>query len=461
MSNEVLPFDSIEEPDNCMRIVFPTFDRIRDTMRRKIIAHMWVNVRVDRCREGFRPSFSDLYGEGADFTMPLAASWLSSGPDAHTDETNIIAFPKGIDKSAVAYMRDIGMLGKHAFTDFKKLPDLAKRHKRLLYNVDELPEKWDPISANSARTMRLVNTKKELYSLSGSAVPFLRASLRELYRDLTSGFGKFGTIKSIPEFLWGRFHRHFHTSPDTTPLYIKLNNTEASGIGVFKCDSPGLFQEHIQRLYGEAWIEDLDDEIVIQPHVDGKNRNFQYILDPGFPNRLQLLTLSEQHVADDGVTYLSSLNAPIHREHVSPRLAALMTDMARRIQTVDLNAFGCVMCDYFELPNGDLQTFDPGLRPTGNTATAVARLFVQEQTGTPMYSSLFSVHSHKPQTAFKNYIQPIDALMGPDAAARDKNCILPWGYNHIGGNGLFIAVSSTQDELRSIMEEAERTLTAP
>ena len=46
-------------------------------------------------------------------------------------------------------------------------------------------------------------------------------------------------------------------------------------------------------------------------------------------------------------------------------------------------AFGFVMCDYFEQPDGTLVTFDPGLRPSSNTGAAMVKLWVEEITGQP------------------------------------------------------------------------------
>lgn len=456
----------MEEPTYNMYITMPTLARIRDTMRRKIITHSWHNESIDPTRAGMRPSFSDLYGEGSTLTMPLAASWLSSGPGACEDDTNIVAFPKGVDRSFVQYMQSIGVLGKHSFVDFQSLSALANRTSRLIYSVDELPEEWDSVSANTARAMRLVNTKKELHALSNFPVPYVRADLQELASDMQKRIGSLRALKNIHQIIWERYRTYLYgvlcdpsrPAMADRPLYIKLNNTEASGIGVFRCDSADDFKKTIVSLREKALLHDLDTEIVIQPKVDGKNKSFQYILNPGEPHRIQLLTLSEQFIADDGVTYVSSINAPIFDKDISSHLAVLMTNMARHIQAIDLDAFGCVMCDYFELKDGKLLAFDPGLRPTGNTATAIARLLIQEQAGSPMHSTLFCPETTKRETPFKTFIQPLGALMGPDAAAKDGCCVLPWGYNHIQGRGLFIGVAKTREELENLVQDTTATL---
>jgi hypothetical protein len=145
-------------------------------------------------------------------------------------------------------------------------------------------------------------------------------------------------------------------------------------------------------------------------------------------------------------------------QEIEPAVADLILDMASRIRQIDPKTFGFVMCDYFATKQGPL-AIDPGLRPTGNTATILAKMFIeQELKDTAYWSSLFFVNSDKPATAFDTYVRPIDRLLGPDAAAREGRCVLPWGYNHVQGKGLFIAIAKVRSDLAAIVEDASRAL---
>lgn len=428
---EAIPSASAVSPD--IRIKVPTYSEIREKLGNVIVSNIWHDGGVDPKREAFRPDFAKLNGVGATLNMPLAASWMSSGPSAEKEKTNIVVFPKKVDRTFTQYMQQQSILGDHVFGDFSDLPQVAGDKGMPIYSVDDLPVEWDSIAKNNAKLMRVVNTKKYLSQLSSFAAPYELVNLKTTTEE---DFLRFGG---------GR-------------IYIKKNNSENTGNGVIICDTVDDYLRIVQELKTEAEREGLDNEIVLQGKVDGINSSFQYFTTPDRPNDLDVITVSKQFVGPDGKTYAGSENPPLSLEDVEPDVAALIIDMHERIRALDPTTFGFVMCDFFRTKDG-LLAFDPGLRPTGNTATTLARMHVEEATNTPGYwSGLFFVPSQKPGTSFKEYIEPIDGLMGTDAALRDGNAALPWGYNQYQGNGLFIAVSRTREGVQAVMDECKRVL---
>jgi len=424
----------LEESDPLSSVEFPNYSELQKNLNNLIIANFWNDGDVNPSREVFRPAFRRKNGAGSNFNMPLAASWLSSGPGASSKETNIVAFPKGVDETFLAYMRSIGVLGEHDAIDFEDFPRIAVETRRKIYNVDDFTDDWDDISVNSARTLRYVNTKKYLRELSSYAAPDTIVDLRKTTVHDFFAVGKGDTV------------------------YVKKNNTENTGNGVLICKTADQYEAIVQELLSEAKEHHLDFDIVLQSRIEGTNRSFQYFMTPDQPKSIGMMALSYQHIEKDGKTYAGSDNVPVSAENVDANLAAMMLDMATKLRALDSKVFGFVMCDYFETKDG-LLAFDPGLRPTGNTATALARMFMEEQMREPhLLSSLTFIPSARPETSFKNYTKPIDALMGPDAFVKEESCVLPWGYNHLQGNGLFIGIGKTQEKLQAVLAEVSRTL---
>lgn len=372
--------------------------------------------------------------------MSLAASWMSSGPSAPLKDSNVIAFPSGVDRTFPEYMESIGILGRRAYIDFEDFPALAEKEQKQIYNVDDLPEAWDQHSAVPAKLSRFVNTKKYVTDLTSFPAPYQLVDMRTTTAE---DFKRIGGGQTV---------------------YVKLNNTENTGKGVRRCQSAEEYMALIAELRLEADANQegpyaLDYELVLQPSIAGINRSFQCFVTPEEPSLVRALTVSKQYVEDDGVTYAGNENPPITLEDLDPQVSLLMRDMVARIKNIDPKVFGFIMCDFFETPDGQRLAFDPGLRPTGNTATVQARMFIEEITREPGYHShFFFVPSDKPDTPFKKYIQPIDSLMGPKAAIREKATVLPWGYNQHKGNGLFIAIARTQQQVTALIEETKGVL---
>lgn len=417
-----------------MDVRIPTFSSIREKLRNVIVANFWYDTTVEPSRV-YRPPSDEKYGPGAMYNMSLAASWMSSGPAAPREETNIVAIRNGADESFKRYMQSIGVLGANLSLSFQDFPALSHRYHRRIYNVDDLPDAWNRWSMNSANMHRFVNTKKNTKHLSRFAAPY---EVVHLERTTAADFERVG---------------------NGGPVYVKTNNTENTGDGVFKCDTPRQYVSTVTKLYDDAMKHGLDLEIVLQPRIEGDNRSFQFFLDPSTPETIDVLSISRQLIEEDGKTYLGNENPPLTPELLTPQVRAMMTDMAQRIRTIDPQTFGFIMCDYFQLPDGRVLAFDPGLRPSGNTATILSRMYLEEQLSSAGYrSEMFAAPARREGMSFKEYVRPIDAILGPQSAARDGHCVLPWGYNHVQGKALLIALSKTRDGIAAIVDDVQETL---
>lgn len=428
-----------QAPDQDPRdsVVIPTFYSLHDQLEDKLISTYWYDDVINAQRV-FRPSYERLRGEGASLVMPLAASWMSSGPDADPATSNVVVFPANIDRTAVDYMQRTEVLGEHDYLhQFNDFPALAEKHDKPIYNVDDLPDAWDQHSANKAETVRRVNIKKELGNLSSFAAPYEIVDVRTTTVD---DFARHAGTKGV--------------------VYVKLNNTENSGSGVIICRSAEQYMQAVEQIRTQADAYGLDYEIVVQPHVEGENRSFQYFMTPD-DDKLHLVAHSRQFVENDGKTYAASENFPLTQEAVTEDLANMMVDMTRRIRAIDPKAFGFVMCDYFHREGQPPLTFDPGLRPTGNTATALARLWAEEIDGRKgWHSALFGLsgEQEKRQMSFEEYKRPAEKLFGPDALVTQGACVMPWGFNQYQGRGVLIGLGRTHDAMQEVIAEVQRVL---
>ena len=413
-----------------LKIDLPSFSEVvRDRLAGVLVSNMWWEDRLEPTRV-YRPTM-DRFGPGGHLTMPLAASWLSSGPRSGG---NTVAFPTGVDRTFVEAMIRAGILGKHAYMEFRNLPDVAAALNAKIYSVDDLPEAWDPHAANRSELHRLVNTKKYLRPLSAWAADY---ELVDLDAACAEDFERIGGGKRV---------------------YVKLNNTENTGDGVRPVDTAEQYMATVREIKAQADAHGLDRQIAVQPQIQGRNHSFQFVMRPG-DQRLGLIALSNQRVADDGVTYAGSENLPLTPEAVTPELAAVMTDMAARIRAIDPEAFGCVMCDYFTTPDGRILTFDPGLRPTGNTATALARMRAEEELGMkPLVSEFFFVPTTPTERSYDAFSAPLGKRIQMDNIVQSGWAIQPWGYNQHMGRGPLIAIGTSQRKLREAIDEATAIL---
>src|SRR5262249_10799900 len=147
-------------------------------------------------------------------------------------------------------------------------------------------------------------------------------------------------------------------------------NTENAGVGVFIADTAEEFMAHLTEIRGRQRTFGLNRRVVIQPEIEGRNMSFQVLLDPRDRDQVQVVVLTDQIVQADGKTYLASVTHAITAEAIEP-IGDAFLDLADRVWARHPDAFGFLMADFFATPAGPV-VYDPGLRPTGNTASAMA-----------------------------------------------------------------------------------------
>jgi hypothetical protein len=413
------------------RLVRPTFDTIRRALRGMYVATIWVDSAVDPSREGFRPSYDKLYGPGAASVMAFVGAWLSTGPGSE-EGGNVVLFPEGIDTTLLDYAKKIGLLGPFELVpSFAAMKERVARSGKRLYNIDDLGADFDAHSMLGTELSRWVNSKEDL-------------------RTLTS-YGPSEVVKDMYDATIADYESALGGGGRGGRVFLKTCNTESAGLGVYIASSPEEFTTHLAAIHEKQQKYDLNRRLVIQPEILGKNQSFQVLLDPSARDAVQVVALTDQLVEADGKTYRSSLNHPITAETVEPVGAAIL-DIVDRVWARHPEAFGFLMSDYFDTANGPV-VYDPGLRPTGNTATAMAAHLARAITGRTFTASLIPLPTGSAGLTFADFVRRIGPLADPENLARDGRALLPWGWNPIQGFGMIIAVAPDQDALDALRAE--------
>jgi hypothetical protein len=411
-------------------LVRPTFDTVRRSMGGHLVSAIWIDSDQDPGREGYRPSYDKLYGAGSVNVMPFIACYLSTGPG--TEEAaggNVVLLPDAIDRSIVRYAQEVGLLGAHAFV--RNLDDvraLAARSGRRVYSIDDLGEGFDEHSVVRSQIWRWVNAKDELPSLSGFLPP---ESVTDMYDATVADFraAKRGELR----------------------VFLKTCNTESAGAGVFIVRTEQEFEAQLAELRDNQRRFGLSRRLVIQPEIAGANRSFQVFLDPERRDQIQVVALTDQLVEADGKTYKASINHPITAATVEPVGRAIL-DMVGRIWARAPEAFGFLMCDYFQTDEGPV-LYDPGLRPTGNTATAMVFHLARKLTGRDSFTSLIHLRTGVQGLTFAQFRERAGGLLEPETLRRTGRGVLPWGWNDLQGFGVLIGVADDEAAFDALREE--------
>ncbi len=409
----------------------PTFNTIRRALAGPWISCIWNDAKEDPTRAGFRRSYDDVYGPGSVNVMPAIATWLSTGPGSGA-EGNRVALPSGIDRSMVQYAVDQGLLGDYEFVF--SIADLRKRVRasgRKLYSIDDMGSTFDDYTVISSEVSEWLNSKDDLATISAYAPNEIIKGMYEV------------TLED-----------YRHVLGDGRRVYLKTNNTEAAGEGVFICNSEDQFEGHMEDIKAKQAQFNLNKSLVIQPELTGQNRNFQVFLDPKHPDCIQVIALTDQLVEADGKTYKSSINYPITSESMAT-VGPVIVDMVRRIRERAPDAFGFLMCDFFQ--DGEKITiYDPGIRPTGNTATAMVLHFSAMLTGRDLYVQNFHIDTQTPGYQFGEFCTRMGNLVEPDNIAKEHRGVLPWGWNHVTGFGAVIGVAPDKEAWQAMVDEIHR-----
>ncbi len=415
-------------------LVRPTFDTIRRTMRGLNLSSIWVDASYDPSREGFRPSYDTLYGPGSTNVMPFTASWLSTGSGTEDDpQRNVVLLPAAIDKTIVEYAQSVGLLGAVEYVSgIDDLKEKVVRSGRKVYSIDDLGADFDAHSMIGSELSRWLNTKDRLSTIT-------RFAPAEVVKDMYEA--------SLDDYLAMRRA----VSGESGRVFIKTCNTESAGAGVFIANSPEEFTAHLTGIREKQKRYSLERVIVIQPEIKGKNRSFQVLLDPREREHIQIIALTDQLVEDDGKTYKASINHPITAEMVAP-IGPTIVDMVERIWAREPSAFGFLMADYFETDTGPI-VYDPGMRPTGNTATALAFHLARKLTGEDLFTSLIHLRSGAPGLTFGEFARAMGPLVDPENLLRERRAVLPWGWNDIQGFGVLIGVARDEADFVRLRDD--------
>ena len=384
----------------------------------------------DDPRSAFRKDYAELLGPGMNLIMPTAAAYMCY------PGRNRVFLPAAIDRTLVQYLQQVGFLGEVLYHD--GLPEMLaelKRSGRRVYSIDDLGDGADQWTANTQQNMVLGNSKEMVPSLSAFAA-------KEQHKDM---------------FQVDEADYHQLCEPGRL-LYLKTCNTENAGEGVFPVASVEQFTETLEQIRQRTRAYGLNHTLVLQPEILGQNKSFQIYIDPTTPQRIQVVALTDQLIGDDGIKYAGSVNHVVTRQRLEVVGDAIM-DLADRLQQHCPGATGFVMCDYFEQDDGRIVTFDPGLRPSSNTAAAMVKLWIEEASGQSAAvanSPWFDLR--RPGLTYDTVVQRLGQYADPGFIARNRLGVLPRGHNQIQGKSRLIIVTPTTADYEPFRQELEQRL---
>lgn len=379
-------------------------------------------------RSAFRKDYGALLGPGMNLIMPTAGAYL-----CHPGR-NRVFLPSATDRTLVDYLQRARFLGEVVYHDgLDHMLERLRADKRRVYSIDDLGADADDCTANTQHDMELVNSKQMVGKLSAFAA-------REAHRDMFE-------INDDDFREWKEPGRR---------LYLKTCNTENAGEGVFPVSDLDEFHASLEEIRERTKRYGLNRTLVLQPEIVGQNKSFQIFLNPDDRQRVPVVALTDQLIADDGKKYAGSVNHAVSARRLEVVGDAIL-DLADRIWEHCPGAMGFVMCDYFEEPDGGIVTFDPGLRPSSNTGAAMVKLWIEEAAGaaTTVTNSPW-LDSGEPGLPYAAIEERLGRFADPDHIVRHRYGALPRGHNHIQGKTRLIIITPTVGDYPEFREELER-----
>ncbi len=408
------------------RLVLGRWTRICEAMSRFDINMQFNQTSdADDPRSAFRLDYSTLLGPGMDLLMPTAGAYMCS------PGKNRVVLPTRTDRSLVAYLQGIGFLGDVVYHE--GMPAIVAGQRadgRRTYSIDDMGPDGDDVAVNSVADMFIGNSKQSVSKLSAFAAPEIR---KDMF-DVTEA----------------DFHE---THEPGLRVFVKTCNTESAGEGIFPVENLEEFRTTLESIRAKTRKYDLNPTLVLQPEVVGTNKSFQVFMAPGEPREIAVIALTDQLVGDDGKKYAGSINhdlTPQRLEVVGPAII----DLVDRLKGLCPNAVGFVMCDYFERPDGTVAIYDPGLRPSSNTAAALVKRWIEEATGqfaSVNNSTWFDFDN--PGMVYEQVVERLGRYADPDFIVANRLGALPRGHNHIQGKTRFIIITPTQDGYEAFRQE--------
>ncbi len=349
-------------------------------------------------------------------------------------------FYEGIDRTALAYVAEQGFLGNRPGVDYIPVHDFDHMRRSLLergrkvYSIDDLGSEFDTVSANSQEIMTALNSKEHV-------ARFTQYGPQEVKKEV-------GAI-TVDDF------RELHRPG--LRVFIKTCNTEAAGEGVFPVRTEEEFVAVMERLKTQIAEHGLNDLLVLQPEIQGKNKSFQVLLDPTNPRQIPVIALTDQLIAADGKSYAGSINHQVTPENLR-LVGPAIIDMVDRIRAVNPSTSGFLMCDYFECPDGKVILFDPGLRPTGNTPAAMVKLWFEEQAAKAVTTTSFFIVEFGRPILYSEIAAKLGKLADAQEMLRSEFGVLPWGHNHVSGKAIFILVTPDESHVQDFGQRVRQVL---
>ena len=293
----------------------------------------------------------------------------------------------------------------------------------------------DELTANTQEHMVFCNSKERVADLSGYAATEVR---KDMFEVTTADF-------------------HDACRPGRC-VYLKTCNTENAGEGVFPVGSEEEFLAELEGIRDRTRRYGLNRTLVIQPEIVGDNKSFQVFLDPEEPDRIPVVALTDQLVSPDRKKYAGSVNHVVTPERCEVVGPAIL-DLVERTWRHCPGARGFLMCDYFEEEDGTTVVYDPGLRPSSNTAAAMVKLWIEEAAGasaTVVNSPWFDFG--EPGLPYGEVVGRLGRHADPDTIVDRRLGVLPRGHNHIQGKSRFIVITPEPEDYAPFRKELEERI---
>lgn len=410
-------------------LTIPNFSKLRSKFNDKLISLTWMNMDVVLSEgicvpehwEQIRPSYDLIGGEGGSLVMPGSAIWLST-------PNNLIHLPSGTDESFISHAVQMGILHNFVVSQYKELENIQLECGLPVMACDEFPDNQKLFRVSSEQAFRSLNQKSALSSFSSYHAPYMVRKINDL------------TISDYESFRGKKF-------------YIKKDNTEAVGQGVLPIRTKREFLKALNdlKLQRQSYPE-LAPHVILQGSIDGQSKSFQYYHTPSGP--VELISVSQQFVNEQGV-YMGSYNPPLELELITEAEKSMIHDMSQKVRLAFPELEGVIMNDYI-LNEDRVFTLDPGLRPSGNTGVAIARMFVQEHTGfSDVCSMTFALNPKGEPFTFSEYFKGKDDLLKPESLEKNGFTLMPWGFNPIQGLPVMALCFREGIDLQTLQEEVK------
>ena len=394
-----------------------TKEDIREALKDFDISFIWRSDKYEAERRGIRTCLSQRDGLGADLKMTYSAAYLG----ATTGST--VYLPSEGDPTLMDYLQRSGLLPAGFVTsgNFDEMMEKATTRGRKVYSVDDLGAHRDAVSAVSQDAMEFVNKKSNVAVLAGAyAPPEEIVSVGNLSADL-----------------------YERMKPSSGVIYLKTCTGEGGGIGVIRVTSREDMAATIAKLQGTY---SADESIIVQPEIKGRNFRFQIFLNPKNLESVPVVSLTEQIVADDGIQYTGSLPIPVTPENLAV-IGDAIVEFANNIRLRYPDAVGFASCDFFRTEDHKTILFDPALRPTGNTASFMLRLDLQERGVPSIVADYKRIKLNAPNLPFSEVERVLGPVIDAQAVLKSGVGVLPWGYNQYQGEGTFMVLGRDQTQV--------------